>query len=543
MTTEGPGLALIPEAITRAAGRRPNAPALAMAGLELSYADLEQRTNQVANTLRARGVRRGDRVGLYAGKSLDLLVALYGIMKAGAAYVPINPDSPPAYVRHLIEDCEIGHLVAGPTTRTAVAELAREVDLSLCLGIEPIDGPHACLGWDQVYAADAAAPSIEVSPEDLAYIIFTSGSTGRPKGIMHTHRSGLAYGEIAASAFGLRPADRIANHAPLNFDLCLLELWGGIVAGATIVIVPEAHARLPASLSQLLAEERVTVVNVVPFALVQLLHRGALDQRDLSSLRWVIFGGEAFPTKDLRSLMDRLPDAGFANVYGPAEVNGATFHVVPPLPPDFDEPISIGTVYPGVEALIVDDEDRVLGPGRAGELLINSPAHMAGYWRRPELTERSTYVGIDEDGSSRRWHRTGDVVELRDDGLLRLLGRKDRMIKTRGFRVELDEVEAALVEHPAVEQAAVFPVPDGEGSRQIEAAVTLHAWALDQDQPPTGAALRRHTARRLPRYAVPREVRVVESLARTSTGKTDRTALADRSGAPPSGGAGERAGT
>ena len=519
-------LTLLPEAITRAAARDPDHPALSMAREELSYGELDRRSNSVANMLLERSVTHGDRVGLYAHKSLELFVALYGIMKAGAAYVPINPDAPAAYVRHILEDCAITHLVVGTTTRKTAMALALEVRLELLIGVEPAEGSVSCIGWDDVWSYPTTAAGVAVSGDELACIIFTSGSTGRPKGIRHTHRSGLAYGEVAAATYGFRPEDRIANHPPLNFGLSLLELFGGIVAGSTIVIVPEAHVLLPASLSQMLVDERVTVLNAVPFALVQLLVRGALDERDLSALRWVLFGGEVYPTKDLAALMHRVPHARFANVYGPAEVNGVTYYLVPELAANTDQPISIGGLYPGVQALVVDADDREVEPGETGELLIHRPTHMVGYWGQPELTARSTHYRMSADDREERWHRTGDLVWLDQDGLFHLVGRKDRMVKTRGHRVELDEVESALLSHEGVEHAAVYTVPDGEGSQQIEAAITVRNTSAEA--PPDAGDLKRYVGRLLPRYAVPRVIRLVDAVPRTSTGKADRIDLADR---------------
>ncbi len=522
-------LTLLPEAITRVAERHPDHPALRFAGTQMSYGELDDRSNRFANFLLSSGVAKGDRIGLYAHKSLEVVVALHGIMKAGAAYVPVNPDAPAAYVRHILEDCEITRLVVGKTTAKTAATLAPAVGLESLIGIAAVPGDVATVTWEEVDTHPSHHPKVPLSGDDLAYIIFTSGSTGRPKGIMHTHRSGLAYGEVAAATYGFRAEDRIANHAPLNFDLSLLELFGAIVVGATIVVIPEAHARLPASFSKLLMDERVTVINAVPFALVQLLHRGGLDHRDLSEIRWVLFGGEVFPTKDLRALMRCLPGARFANVYGPAEVNGVTYHLVPALADDANEPIPIGRLYPGMKAMVVDENDQQVEVGTTGELLINSPTHMVGYWRQPELTARSTYERQGSSGQE-RWHRTGDLVELREDGLFRLVGRKDRMVKIRGHRVELDEIETVLMSHELVEQAVVYAVPDGEGSQRVEAAVILVDTPAGSGEPSAvsdGAAtdLRRFAGRSLPRYAVPENVRLVSSVPRTSTGKADRVTL------------------
>ncbi len=518
-------LVSIPHAITRAAARNPDHPALSMNGQELTYGGLAARVNSFASMLAANGVRPGDRVGLYAHKSIEVFVALFGTMQAGALYVPINPDAPAAYVRHILDDCDIDHLVVSRTTWKTAKLLAADGALRRVIGHTPDDSPVDCIGWEEVWDHSTSAPSATPDLDDLAYIIFTSGSTGRPKGIVHTHRSGLAYGQVAAATYGFRPDDRIANHPPLNFDLSLLELWGGVVAGATIVIIPEAHARLWASLSQLLQDERVTVLNAVPFALTQLLHRGALDERDLTALRWVLFGGEVPATKDLRALMTLLPNARFGNVYGPAEVNGVTYYIVPDLPEDSDEPISIGSLYPGMEALVVDEDDEEVPPGEPGELLIHSPTHMVGYWRRPNLTAAATAHRSGRDGTTKRWHRTGDIVAQGADGLFRFVGRKDRMVKVRGHRIELDEVEAALLGHEAVARAVVFAVPDVEGSQRIEAVVTLRPGLSGTVDVETLTA---HAGRHLPRYAVPRALRITDTVPLTSTGKADRVTLIEQ---------------
>ena len=260
-----------------------------------TYAELERAANRVANALIDAGVGRGDRVALYGHKTVDLVCGLFGILKAGAAYVPINPDAPVDYAAGVIAECDVD-VIVGTDSRAARIERLLGGGRR-CIGPD-LDG---AVSWDDVADADDTPPTIDIDPDDLGYIMFTSGSTGRPKGIMHSHRSGMAYGRVVSQTFDFRPDDRMALHAPLNFDLSTVELFGGTLAGAEIVLVGEGHARLPASLAGLLEGERITVLNAVPSALIQLLHRGAPSTKDLSSIRLVLFGGEVFPTRDLRS--------------------------------------------------------------------------------------------------------------------------------------------------------------------------------------------------------------------------------------------------
>jgi amino acid adenylation domain-containing protein len=308
--------------------------------------------------------------------------------------------------------------------------------------------------------------------QDLAYIIYTSGSTGEPKGIMHTHASGLSYARMAADLYELTNDDVLSNFPPLHFDQSTFDYFSGPLVGATTVIIPEEHRLLPASLSQLMQDERMTVWYSVPFALIQLLLRGALEERDLSSLRWIIFGGEPFPVKYLRALQGLLPDAIFSNNYGPAETNQVMFYHVPPLDSDFDQQIPIGTLCPNMDCMVVDDNGEQVHLGDVGELLMRTPTMMDGYWDGADLNERAFFTQERTGGLRERYYRTGDLVQLRADGMYDFLGRKDRQIKTRGYRVELDEIESVLLLHPDVQEAGVFAIPNDEAGQLVHAAAT-----------------------------------------------------------------------
>ena len=518
-------LYLLPQAVDRAAEHAPDSEAVCCGDGSMTYGQLSERSSQLAQVLREQGVRRSDRVAIHAEKGLVSAVALHGIMKAGAAYVPLDPFAPPSRLELILRDCEIRHLVSEPSKTDTIVEFA-----SSGVPVQGVVGTEARAGagfetatWEDVESAPGLSENLGTTEQDLSYVLYTSGSTGVPKGVMHTHRSALSYAEIAALTYGIRREDRLSNHAPLHFDLSTLDFFSAAVAGATTVVIPEAYTRFPASLSQIIQDQRLTVLFAVPLALTQLLLHGALDKRDLSSLRWVLFGGEPFPTKHLRSLMHALPRARFSNIYGPTEVNGVTYWIVPPLPEDSDEPIPIGRPYGNVETLIVNEEDQPVAPGEAGELLVRTPTMMLGYWGRLDLNARAFYRRPAFQIYEQPFHRTGDLVRERSDGALMFLGRKDRQIKTRGYRVELDEVEAALSSHEAVETAAVFPVPDAEGSQTIQAAVTLRT-----PHSVTPLDLVEHAAEVLPRYALPEQVVILKQLPRTSTGKIDRLVLRKR---------------
>ena len=521
--------ATLTDALVRSAERHPDREAVRFAGAGLTWHELARKARLLARALRERGVRTGDRVGIHAGKGLHSAVAIHGIMGAGAAYVPLDPAAPEQRIGMIARDCGIRHVVTEPRQFSAWEALHAEGLDVACLfggraGQDHVSGPPV-VPWEEVEAQPEAGFDRPPEDADLSYVLYTSGSTGTPKGVTHTHASALAFARAACEAYGLGPEDRVSNHAPLHFDLSTLDFFAVALAGGTTVIIPEAHTKLPASLAALMETERLTVLYAVPLALTQLLIHGALETRDLSSLRWVLFGGEPFPPKHLRALMERIPHARFSNVYGPTEVNGVTYWILPDLP-DPSEPVPIGVPYRDVHLDVVDGDGVPVARGEPGELWVRTPTMMQGYWGRPDRDLDVFDRRPGPEGTEDIRLKTGDLVRERPDGALLFLGRKDRQIKARGYRVELDEVEFVLAAHPEVEIAAVFSTPDGAGSQRICAAVCLRADATVG--PPE---LMAHAATTLPPYALPEDVEILIDVPRTTTGKVDRRALAQRAGA------------
>lgn len=508
---------LLHHTIKDAALRFPEKDAFRCGNKAVTYHEMVRLTNQLAGLLLDLGVRKGDRVGVYMNRSLESAIAVYGIMNAGAAYVPLDPHAPASRTRILIQNCEIDHLVVNRAQKRGLKSLFEQNStLKSVIGCKG-DWPVKNYSWEDVKALPDNDPEVEVFEDDLAYIMYTSGSTGVPKGIMHTHFSGLSYARLSAELYQLDENDCIGNHAPLHFDISTLGYFSSPLAAATCIIVSDAHTKMPASLTQLMENEKMTVWYSVPLALIQMLDRGILDQRNLTSLRWVLFGGEPFPVKHLRSLMALWPHARFSNVYGPAEVNQCTFYNLPG-PPEVDEPVPLGKVWNQTEMLILNELDQPVAQGETGELLIKTITMMKGYWKQPELTRKSLF--FNENG---KYYRTGDLVKLETTGHLSFLGRKDRQIKTRGYRVELDEVESALLKHAAVHEAAVFPVDNQNEGRSIESAVILNAGIFVNEE-----ELKNHMAEHLPWYAIPRKIIISQSFPRTSSGKINRLLLQEQ---------------
>jgi amino acid adenylation domain-containing protein len=367
-------------------------------------------------------------------------------------------------------------------------------------------------------AALAGDRSIET---DLAYILYTSGSTGTPKGVMISHRASLTFVAWAAACAGLGEQDRVCSPAPLHFDLSVFDIFATCQAGACMVVLPEMTSMFPARLAEWLARERISVWYSVPSILTMLVTYGNLRACDLSRLRAVIFAGEVFPARHLSRLMTEVPHARYLNWYGPTETNVCTWFEVP-SGTGRTGPVPIGVACANTDVFAVSGEGcRVSAPEEVGELYVRGPALMRGYWGQPDKTSQVLVRNPFQQDYAETAYRTGDLVTLDADGNYVFLGRRDGMVKTRGYRVELGEVEAALYEHPAIREAVVLPLPDELLGSRLRAVISATG---------SGGLTRlevlEHCRRRLPAYMVPDVVEFCEALPRTSTGKVDRARVA-----------------
>ena len=481
---------------------------------------------RLAGALVDIGVCPGDRVAIRMPKSVASFVAVHAVLRSGAVMVPIDPLAPMAHAVAVLDDSGAKVLVAHARAR-GLQDIVNSSSIAT-LVLPTVSDPPTFERLLRVVAQDelASAEPVEaaqVGADEPAYVIYTSGSTGRPKGIVHTHASAMAYASTAAAEYGLTPDDRLANIAPLHFDQSTFELYAAAIAGAAVLVVPDPVMRFPASLSEMISEQRITVWYSVPYLLEQLSTRGALADRDLTALRWVLYGGEAFPPGQLATLMRQLPGATFSNVYGPAEVNQVTVHHLTE-PPDGDS-VPIGRPWPGATLRIVDPDDpRVEAPaGQPGVLWVSSPTMMSHYWNRPDLTDRAIVFERDTAGTDVRWYVTGDLVVERPDGTLVFLGRVDNQVKLRGHRIELEAVDVVLNDIAGVGEATAVVHRPSDADHELVALVVPADGASDAHADFEKVII--GTLRnRLPRAAVPSSVVLVESLPRTGTGKVDRVA-------------------
>jgi amino acid adenylation domain-containing protein len=496
----------------------------------ITYGDLHRLSSSLAQVLLTAGMRKGDRVGIYLPKSIASVVSIFGILKAGGIYVPLDPFSPLQRLSYILGNCGIRYLVTSTEMRQRLEDYrARAIESADGLTfILTDDGPpredggsrsHAVIPWHDVKAASEHEDSGQGLESDLAYILYTSGSTGEPKGVMISHRAALTFIDWTHDEFEVSSRDVVSSHAPLHFDLSIFDIFTTIKAGGTIALVPEGISTFPVRLSQWIVQSRISVWYSVPSALTLLATRGNLEHYDFSRLRVVLFAGEVFPVKYLRRLKGLWP-ARMYNLYGPTETNVCTFYEIREISEDRVEPFPIGRPIPNCDVFAVNERDERIGLGETGELYVRGPGLMCGYWGCREKTEQVLLPSRFQEHFEDRIYKTGDLVRLEADGNYVYVGRRDNMVKVRGHRVELGEIESALYSHPRVKEAVVVAIPDDQVTNRLKAFVVA-------DGPPalTGPELQAFCSDRVPRYMVPEMVEFRDILPQTSTGKIDRKSL------------------
>jgi amino acid adenylation domain-containing protein len=524
---------LLHRPVEDAAQRAPEQPAVVDGERVVTYGELDGHSGRIANVLRALGVAPGERVCLYVDKSYEALAAIYGVLKAGSAYVPLDPRAPVARLAGIVADAQPRVLLTTADRKAGWNALAEHVDRVVVLDsgssnlaeeAELTTERVELIGRDVIDSAPTAVAGPRPDLDDLAYILYTSGSTGVPKGVMLSHRNGASFVEWAVAAVGATSADRFSSHAPLHFDLSVFDVFGASLAGAPVVLVPKAASVFPVELAKFIDRAHISVWYSVPSILTMLAERGGLEPGALPTLRTVVFAGEVFPTPHLHRMMTLVPHATFWNWYGPTETNVCTGYRVDARPACDGPDIPIGAAIAGVDTVALADDNSVQPPGEVGELLVAGPTVMRGYWGDPERTAERLVVDPMGAGDGRTWYRTGDLVTQLPDGNYRFLGRRDNQVKSRGYRIELGDIETALHAHPSVHECAAVAVPDAMVTNRIQAWIVATGAV-------TAGDLAAFCNQRLPNYMVPEKFRFVDALPRTSTDKIDRRQLADRAAA------------
>ncbi|MFC9279489.1 amino acid adenylation domain-containing protein [Streptomyces collinus] len=496
--------------------RTPDKPAVVESGAaggvtSVSYRELAQRVEEYAKQLTAAGVRIGDRVVVASHTSASAIAVLLACARVGAVFIPVDPDIPALRLDSIVE-------ATGPALVLRPAGVpARPPSGGTPLGTFDAGGGIAL---DE--AADSGRPGRRtVVGGDPAYIIFTSGTTGRPKGVVMSHHAALAFYRGTQRFGAVSPDDRVASTSPLAFDVALFDICVSLGTGATLIAVPRAHLSFPRRLLGFLRDTGATVVHGVPSLWRPLLRHepegvAALGER----LRGILFAGENFPLAELRGLRTLLPHLRVVNAFGATETVACSFSEVPDPLPETAEALSIGRGYPGAEILLLDEAGLpVEEPGVAGEMYIRCPSLFSGYWDDPEATRAALVPDPLEPRSGQLVYRSGDLAHRDQAGELYFCGRADSMVKIRGNRIELGEVERRLAEHPGVTAALVLALdgPDGEAA--------LTAFVVAPAPGATPVELAELCRRSMPAYMIPKRFLFLDELPLNANGKADRKAL------------------
>jgi non-ribosomal peptide synthetase-like protein len=476
---------------------RPNSPAVEFSDDSVSYAALNRYANQIAHSLVARGVGPGDLVALYLTKSPRLYAAMLGILKAGAGYVPIDPKLPLERIRAILEDSGATDVI----TEDRLAETLAGAVPTRLLRLDLESGSIARRPTGSV------VPLRDIDASDLCYVIYTSGSTGRPKGVMIEHRNAAAFVRTLRSIYKVTANDRVYQGFSTAFDASVEEIWAALSRGGTLVVPTEEVERSPSDVADFINEHDITYFSTVPTML-------AMIDRELPGVRTLVLGGEVCPSE----LVTRwaTPERRLLNTYGPTEATVvATWSECTP-----GEAVSIGMALPGYSTYVLDEDMHPVEAGETGELYIGGTGVARGYMNLPALTaERFIADPFDPIGGG-RLYKTNDHVRLGEHGELYFLGRLDDLVKIRGFRVELSEIEAVLMMHPSI-KAAAARVIETDNLKELAAYVVCEGGEDALDRNAIGDLLRE----RVPAYMVPQYLDVLDVLPTMASGKIDRKGL------------------
>ena len=507
---------LVQHFLEKSAELYPDKVALIVKEQRLTWRQVDEAANRLAHALRARGVRRGDRVAISLSNTAEAAIAIFGVMKADAAFVFINATTKPDKLADLLNDCAASALVTAASCAALAGELMARAPSVRCAvlcgpGADGVEADGRFLNWETIQAeCPADRPPTRNIALDLVCLIYTSGSTGLPKGVMTAHSNMIAAATSITTYVQNRPDDIIINCLPFSFDYGLYQWIMTAQMGATLVL--ENSFAFPHVVLKKMEKERVTGFPGVP-TIFALLLRTDLSPYDLSALRYITNTAAALPVRHIEELRDRFRGVRLYSMYGLTETKRTLY-----LPPDQLDirPGSVGIAIPGTEVWLEDDAGRRLGPGEIGELVVRGPHVMRGYWNNPEASAQRFRPGplLGEQVCY-----TGDLFTMDDEGYLYFVSRKDDMIKSRGEKVSPKELEEVLYKLDGVAEAAVVGAPDPILGQAIVAFLVVSgARYAERD-------IKRHCAQYLEDYLIPQHVIFRAELPKTPSGKIDRLQL------------------
>lgn len=496
----------------------------------ITYKELNRRSNQLSSALIELGVEKGDRVGFLLNKSIEAVACIFGILKTGAIYVPIDPLAPSERIKYIVGNCDVQVLICSSQN---LSKIITSCETGSCLKklivTDVVELPRKedannldIFSWEQMLPVQPDKNiRLNFSDTNPAYILHTSGSTGRPKGVVLSHLNAMSFVNIAADFFKPDSSDRFSSQAPFHFDLSVFDIYVAMKCGASIVLIPEFLALFPLKLGEYIEEKQISVWNSVSSVLILLANFESLHRFNFDSLRHVIFSGEFLPAKYLRKIQKHMANASLYNLYGQTEANSSMYYKVETIPDDDAWKVPIGKPFNNFEVFAINDHGEIIrSVDEAGMLYVKSSTVAIEYWRNKE---KSNEVFVSDPRNSlpgSRVYNTGDIVKIDADNNYVLVGRIDRVVKSRGYRIELDEIEGTLKSHPLVNSAAVINIPNELIGNNIIAFVTpVSGEALE------AVHLSEYCNRLLPKYMIPDPIEIRMSLPATPNGKIDREML------------------
>jgi amino acid adenylation domain-containing protein len=492
----------------------------------MTFHELSAESDRLAKCLVGLGVSREERVVYFLPRSPDCIIAMLGILKTGAAYIPLDQKTPVERWLQIIVDAAPKAIICDRTTLEESLERSKMLEFRppmICLGPrETLPGfaEQKVFFYEDMDSFSDVSLTPEGSPDDVAYVLYTSGSTGIPKGVMITHRNIRNYVDWAVDYFQITHADRILGTAPFYFDMSTFDIFCFLATGATFCLATESLLLFPEKLVRFMEDEKVTLWKGVSSLLMYMCRAGVLRAGRIPSLRTVIFAGESLDAKYLAMWMETFPEKSFFNGYGPTEATGVSvcYHVK--QMPEPGQPIPIGRPCKGAKVILIDENDLPVVPGQVGELCIAGECLARGYLNDPEKTRKnfsSPPPGCSSVGD--RIYRTGDLVRETPSGDLVFVSRKDYQVKWMGYRIELGEIETNLMAHPNIRDAAVLLAGTGAGGLMELAAF------FESESEVSASGLARFMEGRVPPYMIPKRFVRMEMLPRNDRGKISRDAI------------------